>query len=227
MAADPVFLITGAGSGIGAATARRAAEAGHRLVLAGRSMDKLEALAAELGGPDRAIAVAADVREWEGNVAIVAAATERFGRVDVAFANAGIHGAEGWQSESPEQWRDLVLTNILGPAYTVRAAIPALTASRGHVVIMGSAAGRKALPSLYSVTKWAITAMGESVRQDLAATGIRVTTIEPGGVNTPLWDHHNPGRMEPDDIARAVLYAVSQPPGVAVNEILIRPAGAS
>jgi NADP-dependent 3-hydroxy acid dehydrogenase YdfG len=224
MADDPVFLITGASTGIGAATARHAAQAGYRLVLGARSADKLEALSAELGGPDRAIAVPTDVTEWTDNEAIVAAATERFGRLDVVFANAGFGAKRGWLEETPEHWRDMVLTNVLGPAYTVRAAIPALKETRGHVLITGSVAGRRALPgSLYSATKWAVTAMGEAIRADLNETGIRTTVIEPGMVDTPFFDNPGEGRLEPDDIARAVMFAVSQPPHVDVNEILVRP----
>jgi NADP-dependent 3-hydroxy acid dehydrogenase YdfG len=224
MAHDPVFLITGASSGIGAATARHAAQAGYRLVLAARSQDKLAALAAELGGDERAIAVATDVTRWEDNETLVAAALERFGRLDVAFANAGFGATRGWLNETPEHWRDMVLTNVLGPAYTVRAAIPALKETRGHVLLTGSVAGRRALPgSLYSATKWAVTAMGEAIRADLNETGIRTTVIEPGAVETPFFDNPSEGRLEPDDIARAVMYAVSQPPHVDVNEILVRP----
>jgi NADP-dependent 3-hydroxy acid dehydrogenase YdfG len=224
MADDPVFLITGASTGIGAATARHAAQAGYRLVLGARSAEKLDALAAELGGEERAIAVPTDVTEWADNEAIVAAATERFGRLDVVFANAGFGAQRGWLEETPEHWRAMVLTNVLGPAYTVRAAIPALKETRGHVLVTGSVAGRRALPgSLYSATKWAVTAMGEAIRADLNDTGIRTTVIEPGMVDTPFFDNPGEGRLEPDDIARAVLYAVSQPPHVDVNEILIRP----
>jgi NADP-dependent 3-hydroxy acid dehydrogenase YdfG len=224
--ADPVFLITGASSGIGAATARAAAAAGHRLVLGARSADKLDALATELGGPDRALAVSTDVTEWDDNVALVAAATETFGRLDVVFANAGFGAARGWLNETPEHWRSMVLTNVLGAAYTARAAIPALKESRGHLLLTGSVAGRKAMPgSLYSATKWAVTGMGESIRQDLNDSGVRTTVIEPGGVETPFFDNPNPeGRLKPEDIANAVMYAVSQPPHVDVNEILIRPA---
>jgi NADP-dependent 3-hydroxy acid dehydrogenase YdfG len=224
MADDPVFLITGASTGIGAATARHAAQAGYRLVLGARSADKLEALAQELGGPDRAIAVPTDVTRWEDNEAIVAAATDRFGRLDVVFANAGFGAARGWLKETPEHWRAMVLTNVLGPAYTIRAAIPALAETKGHILVTGSVAGRRALPgSLYSATKWAVTAMGEAVRADLNDTGIRTTVIEPGMVDTPFFDNPGEGRLEPDDIARAVMYAISQPPHVDVNEILIRP----
>ncbi|HEU4976771.1 MAG TPA: SDR family oxidoreductase [Baekduia sp.] len=228
MANDPVFLITGASSGIGAATARHAAQAGYRLVLSARSQDKLDALVDELGGADRALAVRTDVTSWEDNEALVAAATDRFGRLDVVFANAGFGAKRGWLEETPELWRDMVLTNVLGAAYTIRAAIPALKASKGHVLVTGSVAGRRVMPgSLYSCTKWAVTAMGEAVRQDLDDTGVRVTLIEPGAVQTPFFDNPAEGRLESDDIARAVLFAVSQPPHVDVNEILLRPVAQS
>jgi NADP-dependent 3-hydroxy acid dehydrogenase YdfG len=221
---DPVLLITGASTGIGAATARAAAQAGYRLVLGARSIDKLEALAGELGGEERAVAVRTDVTEWADNEAIVAAALERFGRLDVVFANAGFGAKRGWLEETPEFWKAMVLTNVLGPAYTVRAAIPALKESRGHVVLTSSVAGRRALPgSLYSATKFAVSAMGEAIRADLNDTGIRTTLIEPGMTDTPFFDDPGEGRLHPDDIARAVMYAISQPPHVDVNEILVRP----
>jgi NADP-dependent 3-hydroxy acid dehydrogenase YdfG len=218
---SPVFVITGASSGIGAATARQASAAGYRVVVAARSKDKLDALAAEL---DRALVVETDVTRWEDNERLIAAALDAFGRVDVAFANAGFGAKRGWLEETPEFWREMVLTNVLGAAYTVRAAIPALKASRGHVLLTGSIAGRKALPgSLYSSTKWAVTGMAESIRADLNGTGIRTTLISPGGTETPFFDNPSEGRLEADDIARAVLYAVSQPAHVDVNEILVRP----
>ena len=221
---DPVFLITGASSGIGNATARQAARAGYRLVLAARSVDKLEALASELGGDERALVVPTDVTRWEDNEALVAAALARFGRLDVAWANAGFGATRGWLNDTPEHWRAMVLTNVLGAAYTVRAAIPALKESVGHVLLTGSVAGRRAVPgSLYSATKWAVTAMGESIRADLNGTGVRTTLIEPGGVDTPFFDSPAEGRLQPDDIARAVMFAVSQPRHVDVNSILVRP----
>ena len=222
--ADPVFLITGASTGIGAATARHAAQAGHRLVLAARSVDKLDALAAELGGPERAIAVRCDVTEWEEQEAMAAAALAAFGQIDVVFANAGFGAARGFQSESPEQWKSMVLTNVYGAALTIRATVDALRASTGHLLLTGSVAGRRALPgSLYSCTKWAVTAMGEAARQELSGTGVRVTLIEPGMVDTPFFDNRPTGALEADDIARAVMYAVSQPPHVDVGELLILP----
>jgi NADP-dependent 3-hydroxy acid dehydrogenase YdfG len=224
MADDPVFLITGASSGIGSATARQAAEAGYRLVLAARSADKLEAIAGELGGGERAIAVTCDVTDFAQQEATVQAALDSFGRLDVAFANAGFGAARGFLNETPEHWRDMVLTNVLGCAFTIRATIPALTRTRGHLLLTSSVAGRRALQgSLYSATKHAVTAMAESARLELNDTGVRVTSIEPGMVDTPFFDNPVSDALEPDDIARAVLFAVSQPPHVDVNEILIRP----
>ncbi len=222
---DSVFLITGASTGIGAATARHAVDAGYRVVLAARSEDKLRSLAEELGGDERALATRCDVSEWADNEAMVAAALEAFGRIDVVFANAGFGAARGWLKETPEHWRSMVLTNVLGAAYTARAALPAIKEARGHVLLTSSVAGRRALPgSLYSCTKHAVTAMAEALRQDLDGTGVRVTSIEPGMVDTPFFDRGaGPGALEADDIARAVLYAVSQPPHVDVNEMLIRP----
>jgi NADP-dependent 3-hydroxy acid dehydrogenase YdfG len=122
----------------------------------------------------------------------------------------------------------MVLTNVLGAALTIRATLPALRESKGHLLLTGSVAGRRALPgSLYSATKWAVTAMGEAARQELDGTGIRVTLIEPGSVDTPFFDNPPAGALEPDDVARAVLYAVGQPPHVDVNEILVRPTAQS
>ncbi len=224
MATDDVLIITGASTGIGAETARAASAAGYRLVLAARSAEKLTSLAAELGGSERAIAVPTDVTDWDANEALVAATLEAFGRVDAIFANAGFGASRGWLNESPEHWRDMVLTNVLGCAYTVRAAIPALKETKGHVFITGSVAGRRALPgSLYSATKHAVHAMGEAIRADLEGTGIRTTIIAPGMVETPFFDEKPDNALQPADIAGAVMYALSQPARVDVNEILVRP----
>jgi NADP-dependent 3-hydroxy acid dehydrogenase YdfG len=225
---DPVFLITGASSGIGAETARAAAAAGYRLVLAARSVDPLEELASQLGGPGRAIAVRCDVTEWAEQQAMVSAALEAFGQLDVAFANAGFGAPRGFLNSSVEHWRSMVLTNVYGAALTIRATLEALKKSKGHLLLTGSVAGRRALPgSLYSATKWAVTAMGESARLELDGTGVRVTLIEPGMVDTPFFDNRPSEALEPADVARAVMYAVSQPPHVDVNEILIRPTAQS
>lgn len=225
---DRVFLITGASSGIGTATARHASEAGYRLVLAARSGERLRELADELGGTDRALAIQCDVTEWEQQEAMVSEALSTFGQLDVVFANAGFGAARGFLAESPEHWRAMVLTNVYGTALTIRATLPSLKQARGHLLLTGSVAGRRALPgSLYSATKWAVTAMGEAARQELNETGVRVTLIEPGMVDTPFFSKRPTGALAPEDVARVVMFAVSQPPDVDVNEILVRPTAQS
>jgi NADP-dependent 3-hydroxy acid dehydrogenase YdfG len=224
---DPVFLITGASSGIGAVTARHAAREGYRVVLAARSEDKIASLAQELG-EGRALAVRCDVTEWEDQQRMVAKSLEAFGQLDVVFANAGFGAPRGFLESDVEHWRAMVLTNVYGAALTIRATLPAVRETRGHMLLTGSVAGRRALPgSLYSATKWAVTAMGEALRQEVDGSGIRVTLIEPGMVDTPFFDNRPKGALEADDVARAVMFAVSQPPHVDVNEVLIRPTAQS
>jgi NADP-dependent 3-hydroxy acid dehydrogenase YdfG len=224
MADERVLLITGASTGIGAETARQAVARGWRVGLGARSEDKLEELASELG-EDNALAQRCDVTEWPDQEAFLAAALDRFGRLDAVFANAGFGAKRGFLEESPEQWRSMVLTNVLGVAYSIRAALPHFKEQRGgHFLITSSVAGRRALPgSLYSATKHAVTAMGEALRQEVAETPIKVTLIEPGMVATPFFDDPVSGGLEAEDIARAVLYALHEPPHVDVNEVLIRP----
>jgi NADP-dependent 3-hydroxy acid dehydrogenase YdfG len=229
MTDDRVLLITGASTGIGAATARMAVDDGWRVVLAARSEDKLQALASSLG--DGALAVPTDVTEWPDNEALVSAALERFGRIDGVFVNAGFGAKRGFLEETPEFWRSMILTNVLGAAYTIRAALPhLLERGTGHFVLTSSVAGRRALPgSLYSSSKHAVTAMGESLRAELRGgtggepTRIRVTLIEPGMTDTPFFSNKPTDALQPEDIARAVMYALGQPEHVDVNEILIRP----
>jgi len=218
------MLITGASTGIGAETARQAVERGWRVALGARSEDKLEELAGELG-EDHALAHRCDVTEWSDQEAFVAATLERFGEIDAVFANAGFGAKRGFLEETPEQWRSMVLTNVLGVAYSIRSALPHFKQQNGgHFVITSSVAGRRALPgSLYSSTKHAVTAMGEALRQEVAETQIKVTLIEPGMVDTPFFDNPVSGGLQAEDIARAVLYALGEPAHVDVNEILIRP----
>jgi NADP-dependent 3-hydroxy acid dehydrogenase YdfG len=225
MADEPVLVITGASTGIGAATARRAAEFGYRLVLAARSEDRLKALAEELGGEGRAIAAPCDVRDWDDQQALVATALDGFGRLDAYFANAGFGAKRGFLEETVEFWKAMIDTNVLGAALSIRASLPHFRErNRGHLILTSSIAGRRALPgSLYSCTKHAVTAMGEALRQEVSDTDIKVTLIEPGMVDTPFFESRPTGALEADDIARAVMFALTQPPHVDVNEILVRP----
>jgi NADP-dependent 3-hydroxy acid dehydrogenase YdfG len=226
--ADRVVLITGGSTGIGAATARRAVAGGDRVVLAARRKEALDALAAELG-PENALAVACDVTEWDQVEAVATAALDRFGRIDVVFANAGFGATRGFLNETPEHWRAMVLTNVLGIAYTIRATLAhILERGTGHYVLTSSIAGRRSLPgSLYSATKFAVTGIGQSLRGELRETHrnarIRVTLIEPGGVETPFFDNPGTDRLEADDVAGAVMWALDQPDHVDVGEVLILP----
>jgi NADP-dependent 3-hydroxy acid dehydrogenase YdfG len=225
MADDPVLVITGASTGIGAATAHRAVEFGHRVVLAARSEDKLLKLAEELGGDEKAIAVRCDVTSWDDHQALVETTLDRFGRLDSYFANAGFGAKRGFLEESVEHWKSMIDTNVLGTALSIRSALGHFRETgSGHFIITSSIAGRRTLPgSLYSATKHAVTAMGESLRAEIADTDIKMTLIEPGMVDTPFFDDRPSGALEADDIARAVMFALTQPPHVDVNEILIRP----
>jgi NADP-dependent 3-hydroxy acid dehydrogenase YdfG len=222
---DPVLVITGASTGIGAATAHRAVEFGHRVVLGARSEDKLQALAEELGGEERALAVRCDVTRWDDQQALVQAALDRYGRMDAYFANAGFGAKRGFLEETVEHWRSMIDTNVLGAALSIRASLEHFRKEgRGHLILTSSIAGRRVLPgSLYSATKHAVTAMGEALREEIAETDIKMTLIEPGMVDTPFFDNSVSGALEADDIARAVLFAMTQPQHVDVNEILIRP----
>ena len=220
---DKVFLITGASSGIGAATARAAHAAGYKLVLAARSQDKLLALQEELG-PDT-LTLRCDVTSVEDQRALVAAALSRFGRLDVVFANAGIGGsAGGFAKADPERWKSMILTNVYGVGLTVQASLEALKQSRGHLLLTGSVAGRRTLKgSMYSATKWAVSAIGYGVREELTGSGVRVTLIEPGMVDTPFFDDPKPQALRAEDVANSVMYAVSQPPTVDVHELMVLP----
>lgn len=230
MDTSPVLVITGASSGIGAVTARLAASRGWRLVLAARTGRAIEALATELGGPAVARAVPCDVSDWDQVAALPAVAIDSFGRLDAVFANAGNSTPTSFLrgTGTPKQWREMVLTNVYGTALTARAVLPHLAAARGHLVITGSVAGLVMVPGqLYSATKWAVTAMARSIRAEATTTGIRVTLIQPGltDAGVPAPDRAGDPRLDPGDVARAVLFALEQPDSVDVSEIVVRPVG--
>ncbi len=220
-----VLVITGASTGIGEAAACAAVAAGWRVALAARSLDRLEMLSQKLGGPDIALPVRCDVREWDDVAELASRTRASFGRIDAGFANAGFGAERGFEKSTPEHWRDMVLTNVYGCALTIRALLPALRETRGHMLLTSSTAGRRVLPgSLYSSTKFAVSAMGEALRQEVADTGIRVSLIAPGMTDTPFFDNGVPDwSLTSDDIARAVMYALEQPPHVNVSEVVVRP----
>jgi len=219
-----VLLITGASSGIGAATARLAAAAGWQVALTARSRDQLADLAAEIG-EERAAAFPSDVTDFASQERLAAAVRGHFDRIDAVFANAGVGGEPGGFTAAPvESWRRMVDINILGVAHTLRAVLGDIRANKGHVLITGSIAGRRTLAgSMYSATKWAVSAIGYGLREELKGTGARVTILEPGVVNTPFFDEPKPDALRPDDVARSAIFALQQPPSVDLHELVILP----
>lgn len=226
-ASRPVLLITGASSGIGEATARRAAEAGYDLALASRSARRLESLAEaiEQNSSARAVAFGCNVQQWDSQQALIEAVVETFGGLDAVFANAG-RGLEGrgYGGSDPAEWQEVLLTNVLGPALTVRASLEALKRRRGHVVMTGSVAGRRIMPgSFYGATKSAVQSMAYNLREELRGSGMRVTLVAPGVVDTPFFDEPQQDALKADDIARAVVFALTQPESVEVHDMCILP----
>jgi NADP-dependent 3-hydroxy acid dehydrogenase YdfG len=237
-----VIAVTGASSGIGEATALACARAGAAVGLAARRLDRIEQLAKRInddGG--RAIAIEADVGEEQQASAFVQRTHTELGRLDVLVNNAGVMLLGPIADAPTEEWRRMVHVNIFGVLYCTHAALPLMQAQgAGHVVNVSSVAGRVAREGsgVYNLTKFGVGAFSESLRQEGVALGVRVTLIEPGAVATELAGHNRPEvreqmgkrfagveRLGAEDIAGAVLYAIGQPPNVAINEILVRPRG--
>ena len=222
---NKVLLVTGASSGIGKATARAASAQGFRLALAARSMDKLRPLVEELGGQDSALPIQCDVQNESDQKAMVQQIADHFGRLDGVFANAGRGGSPGGFSHAnPADWKDMLMTNVYGVGLSIQHCLPLLRETKGHILLTGSVAGRVTITgSMYSATKWAVTAMGYGLREELRGSGVRVTLIQPGVVDTPFFDQLPDGTaLLPDDVANAVTYALGQPPHVDINEIVVR-----
>lgn len=226
----PVTLITGGGSGIGAAVARHLLDQGHRVTVTGRDETRLARFAKELDRPDDLLTIAGDASDFADVATAVDATVTRFGRLDTAVANAGFASHDSVVDGDPDRWRDMVLTNVLGPALLIRAAVPALRATRGRIVLIGSVAGFVNTPgNVYGATKWAVTGLAENTRRAVTADGVGVTLIAPGRVETPFWD----GLGSPPDgalltaehVAASVVWAIGQPAGVDVNTVVVRPTG--
>jgi NADP-dependent 3-hydroxy acid dehydrogenase YdfG len=238
-----VVAITGASSGIGEATALACARAGAAVALGARRSERLRDLAdriAQEGG--RAEALEVDVADEASARAFVAGAAERLGRLDVLVNNAGVMLLGAVEGADTEQWRRMIEVNCLGLLYCTHAAIPLLKRNdgplRGHVVNVSSVAGRVASAgsAVYNLTKWGVGGFSEGLRQEVLHSGIRVTIVEPGAVTTELLSHNTDDvqaiaaqrlegveRLEAEDIAHAIVYAITQPPRVAINEVLVRP----
>ncbi len=236
-----VALVTGASSGIGAATAKLLAKNGARVVLVARREDRLQQITTEIedaGG--RAISVVADVADEAQVKNAFDRAQQEFGRLDIAVNNAGLMLWGPILNANTEDWRRMINLNVLGLMYCTHAALPLMKQNgSGHIVNVSSVAGRTAREGVgaYNASKWAVGGFSESLRQEARKLNIRVTIIEPGVVDTELTQHMTNEQakkdatefyasmkgLESEDIARSILYAVTQPPHVNVNEILVRP----
>lgn len=217
------LFITGASSGIGAAAARAAASAGWNVGLFARSKDKLDALAKEIG--DQAMALPGDVLNLDDQTKAIAALTDRFGGLDAAFANAG-RGTSTFGAEDGDldEWDSIVDLNIKGLLRTVKATLPHLRARKGHMILTGSAAGRVHLPgSVYGATKWFVHGFGGNLAEEMKDWGGRCTVVAPGMVNTPFFDEEKPDKLQPEDVAAAVMHALSASDQTAVREIFLMP----
>ncbi|ESY82090.1 oxidoreductase [Mesorhizobium sp. LNHC221B00] len=235
-----VALVTGASSGIGEATAAALAAAGAKVAVAARRADRLDMLVGRIekaGG--KALAIEADIAKGSDITAMVDKVVSEWDRLDILVNNAGVMLLSPAAEADLDDWRRMIELNLIGLMAATKAALPHLKAAKGHVVNVSSVAGRVANPgaSGYAATKFGVVAFSESLRREVYVDKVRVTVIEPGLVRTKLGDHiTNPAMkagldqrlatleaLTADDIANAILYAVSQPPRVNINEILIRP----
>ncbi|MEU4770029.1 SDR family NAD(P)-dependent oxidoreductase [Actinosynnema sp. NPDC023794] len=230
-------LVTGASSGIGAATARALAAAGVKVVAGARRVDRLKELAATADG--EVVPLELDVADRQSVREAVVTAVDRFGGLDIVVNNAGVMLGGPIVGADTAEWDRMVRTNLLGSLYVTHAALPHLLARRGTVVQISSTSGRIAsvMGGVYAATKFGVNAFTESLRQEVTERGLRVVTIEPGMVDTEIADHivdddirdmakkmaGSIRTLRAEDVAAAVLYAVGQPEHVVVNEVLLRP----
>jgi hypothetical protein len=233
--ARPVGIITGGLSGIGAASAVEFARIGARMILTDRSTSGTEDILERVrtAGGD-AISMAADVRDPRSHDAVAQEALRRWHRIDFLLANAGIADQSRVATGDPERWRDVIETNLLGAIYSAHAVLPTmLEQGSGHLVFMASVSGRETYVGepVYIASKWGLVGFAHSLRLEVLGAGVRVTIVEPGIVRTPLTADNPKVRplleeiepLEPEDVARAVVFAYQQPARVSVSEIVVRP----
>jgi NADP-dependent 3-hydroxy acid dehydrogenase YdfG len=225
-----VTLITGGSGGIGAATARQLMTLGHHVAVTGRRADRLDRFSAD---HPRALTLVSDSAVPADVQAAVDTTVAKFGRLDNIVANAGYATHDGLDDGDPDGWRDMVLTNVLGPAALIRAALPHLVSARGRIVLVGSVAGLLHTPgNIYGATKWALTGLAGNTRQLVSAQGVGVTLVSPGGTETdffapvggPPADRPG-GYLTADQVAASIVWALTQPEGVDISTITMRRIG--
>jgi len=234
-----VAVITGASSGIGEATGRALVHAGYRVVLLARRAQRIDQLAAELG--DNAFALAADVTDRDALIAAAERVQTDLGGADILVNNAGVMLLGPFSSAQREDYRRMIETNLLGAITATEVFLDQLRHGGGDLINISSVAGRTARPrnGVYAATKWGINGWSESLRQELQPE-IRVTVIEPGAVDTELTSHItddetreatqafvNELAIRPEDIADVIVFAVTRPRRMTLNEILVRPTAQS
>lgn len=224
MAKEKIVLITGASSGIGEATAKTLVNNGHKVILTARREEQLNQLVAELGS-DNALAVAADATDFTALENVVTKGIEKFGRLDVAFANAGMGvSTAGTEKGDPDEWSTMIDINIKALLWTAKLTLPYLRETTGHFILTSSAAGRKPIGgSIYGATKWFAYGFGQNLAEEMSEWNGRCTTIAPGMVNTPFFDEAKPDKLDPQDVADAVLFAIEANQRNSVREIYLMP----
>jgi len=218
------MLITGASSGIGAATARAAVRSGIHVALLARRKESLDALVAELG-PERALALACDASDFEQQDQAIQATVAHFGGLDIAFANAGMGlSTPGTEKGDPKEWRRLIEINVLGVLWTAKLVLPHLRVRTGHFLMTSSVAGRTSHKgSIYGASKWFVHGFGLNLAEEMATWGGRCTTLSPGMVDTAFFDTPKPTKLKPEDIAEAAMFAIHSPQRANVREIFVVP----
>ena len=226
MAKEKVVLITGASSGIGEASAKTLVNNGHKVILTARSEDKLAELVESLG-EDNALSVPADATDFTELENVVTEGLKKFGRLDAAFANAGMGvSTAGTEKGDPDEWSTMIDINIKALLWTAKATLPHLRQNKGHFILTSSAAGRKPIKgSIYGATKWFAYGFGQNLAEEMSEWNGRCTTIAPGMVNTPFFDEAKPDKLYPQDVADAVLFAIEANQRNSVREIYLMQIG--